>query len=109
MSDRRDDDRLEENLCTHIFAASAAMVGVCATVLGLFRAVGTLDEALTIGDELLALDAIAFLISCIVSYTALRQRDRRRRRVLERVADGCFLTALSVLVVVTGLMAYELR
>jgi hypothetical protein len=48
------------------------MVGVCLTVIGLIRVVITLGRADTLADDFLAGDALLFLISCLLSYWALR-------------------------------------
>jgi hypothetical protein len=42
------------------------------TVIGLIRVVITLGRADTLADDLLAGDALLFLISCLLSYWALR-------------------------------------
>jgi hypothetical protein len=48
------------------------MVGVCLTVIGLIRVVITLGRADTLADDFLAGDALLFLVSCLLSYWALR-------------------------------------
>ena len=65
---------LEQDICIHIFTVSSAMVGVCLTVIGLIRVVITLGRADTLADDFLAGDALLFLISCLLSYWALRSR-----------------------------------
>ena len=61
----------------------------------------------TFGDDLLAFDAMLFLGACLLSYWALRTRGRRRRLKTEKLADIIFLAALSLMVVVCGLITYE--
>ena len=68
------------------------MVGVCLTVIGLIRVVITLGTADTLADDLLAADALLFLISCLLSYWALRSRGLRRMHRLEKIADGIFIS-----------------
>ena len=84
------------------------MLGVCLTVLGLFRLFGGLQEIKHIGNALLLVAAMAFLGSCTLSYIALRTRGKRRRLKIERTADAIFLSALCLMAVVCGLLAYEL-
>ena len=84
------------------------MVGVCLTAIGLFRVVDELRKVNGIGDNLLALDALAFLISCLLSYGSLRSSDARRSRKREKLADIIFLAALSILALIAGLIAYEI-
>src|SRR4051812_37048525 len=97
---------LEEDICIHIFTVSAAMVGVCLTVVGLVRVVITLGAADTIADDLLAADAFLFLISCLLSYSALRTRSKRRMHRRERIADGIFIAAMVLMVVICGFITY---
>ena len=85
---------LEHDICIHIFTVSSAMVGVCLTVIGLIRVVITLGRADTLADDLLAGDALLFLISCLLSYWALRSRSLRRMHRLEKIADGIFIIAM---------------
>ena len=99
---------LDTDLAVHIFTASAGMVGVCLTVIGLFRISDKLRAVSTIGDDLVAIDAVVFLSSCLLSYLALRTRATKRRYREEKLADGIFLTGLFFMAVVCALIAYEL-
>jgi hypothetical protein len=100
--------RLEQDICIHIFTVSSAMVGVCLTVIGLIRVVITLGTADTLADDCLAVNALLFLISCLVSYWALRSRGWRRMHRLERLADGIFIFAMIGMVVVCALITYTI-
>src|SRR6266480_4586104 len=99
---------LEHDICIHIFTVSSAMVGVCLTVIGLIRVVITLGRADTLADDLLAGDALLFLISCMLSYWALRSRGLRRMHRLEKIADGIFIVAMIGMVVVCALITYTI-
>ena len=100
--------RFEEDICIHIFTVSSAMVGVCLTVIGLVRVVITLGKADTLADDLLAADALLFLISCLLSYAALRSRGFRRMHRIERAADATFVLAMLVMVTICGFLTYAL-
>jgi hypothetical protein len=63
---------------------------VCLTVIGLIRVVVATINVDTIADNLLAVDALLFLASCLLSYWALRTRSIRRMYRVERVADAIF-------------------
>lgn len=82
------------------------MVGVCLTVIGIFRLLFQFQPVGTIGDDLLAMDAMLFLIACVLSYWGLRSRRARRRRIAERAADIVFLAALSVMTLTCALITY---
>jgi hypothetical protein len=97
---------LEEDISIHIFTVSSAMVGVCLTVIGLIRVVITLRKADTIADDLLAIDAVLFLLATLFSYWALRRRSYRRRPLLERAADALFILALLLMVAIASFITF---
>ena len=98
--------QFEEDICIHTFTVSSAMVGVCLTVIGLVRVVITVGKADTVADDLLAADALLFLLSCLLSYVALRSRGFRRMHRIERAADATFLLAMLLMVAICGFLTY---
>lgn len=102
----RDQTKLEHDICIHIFTVSSAMVGVCLTVIGLIRVVITLGKADTLADDFLAADAFLFLVSCLLSYWALRSRGWRRMHRVEQIADTVFILAMVGMVAICGLVTY---
>jgi cytochrome c oxidase assembly factor CtaG len=84
------------------------MVGVCLTVIGLIRVVITLGRADTLADDLLAGDSLLFLISCLLSYWALRSRGSRRMHRLEKIADGIFIVAMIGMVIICAVITYSI-
>jgi len=99
---------LEHDISIHIFTVSSAMVGVCLTVIGLIRVVITLGRADTLADDLLAGDALLFLVSCLLSYWALRSRGLRRMHRLEKIADGIFIVAMIGMVIICAVITYTI-
>jgi len=97
---------LEPDISVHIFTASAGLVGVCLTVIGLIRVIITAHQIDTLIDDLLALDAVLFLGSCLLSYWALRTRTLRRMHRVERFADAVFLLGLALMVMICGFITY---
>ncbi len=93
-------EKQEENIAIHIFSVSAAMVGVCLTVIGILSIVTTFKKIETIGDELTAIDAIIFLGACITAYMAIKTKERKRRLILEKTSDFAFLAGLALMVIV---------
>jgi hypothetical protein len=104
----RSGTHLEQDICIHIFTVSSAMVGVCLTVIGLIRVVITLGRGDTLADDFLAGDALLFLISCLLSYWALRSRSLHRMHRLEKIADGIFILAMIGMVIICALIAYSI-
>jgi len=105
---RNPNTHLEQDLCIHIFTVSSAMVGVCLTVIGLIRVVITLGNADTLADDFLAADSVLFLVSCLLSYWALRSRSLRRMHRLEKIADGIFIIAMIGMVIICALITYSI-
>ncbi len=101
-------EKRDEELSVHIFSVSAGLVGVCLTVIGLFRVIFRLKDVDSLADNLLAVDALGFLLSCALAYLALRSPEGARRHRFELLADRIFLTALGLMAVVGALIAYEL-
>jgi hypothetical protein len=99
---------LEPDISVHIFTASAGLVGVCLTVIGLIRVVIATRSIDTLVDDMLALDAVFFLCSCLLSYWALRTRTLRRMHKVEKFADTVFLLGLSLMVVICGFVTYAI-
>jgi hypothetical protein len=106
--DRNSNTHLEQDISIHIFTVSSAMVGVCLTVIGLIRVVITLGRADTLADDFLAADALLFLLSCLLSYWALRSRSVRRMHRLEKIADGIFILAMIGMVIICALITYNI-
>jgi hypothetical protein len=106
--DRDSNTNLEHDISIHIFTVSSAMMGVCLTVIGLIRVVITLGRADTLADDFLAGDALLFLVSCLLSYWALRSRSLHRMHRLERVADAIFIIAMIGMVIICALITYTI-
>ena len=99
---------LEEDISIHIFDTSATMVGVCLTVIGLFKLILQLKSISTVADDLLSVDAMLFLSACGLAYWALRTRSLKRRHLTEKIADVIFLVALTLMTAVCALITYSL-
>ena len=100
-------EKQEENIAGHIFSVSAGMVGVCLTVISLIHIGITMRGVGTLGDDLTALDAIIFILACFTSYSAMKTKDRKRRLLLEKIADRIFLSGLSLMVMVCLFVVYS--
>lgn len=97
---------LEKDISIHIFSVSAALVGVCLTVISVVRVVITATRINTIADDILAADALLFLTSCLLAYSAMRSRTEKRMRLVERAADTVFIIGLLLMAIVCALITY---
>ena len=92
----------------HVFAISAGMVGVCLTAIGILRLISSQTRVQTIGDDLLAADAVVFGVCCFLSFWSFKTRSTSQRRLLRLVIDGLFMLALTIMVVVCAIIAYAI-
>lgn len=106
MKDKAPRTPLEEDICVHIFAVSAAMVGVCLTVIGLVQVVIAVKKADSVADDLLAVDALLFLIASLSSYWVLRTRNTKKAHQVERLADAVFIVAMTLMACICVLIVY---
>lgn len=95
----------KSKLADHILQSSATMIGVCMTVISVSQLIPKHSVSRHV-DELLAVDGLLFLISALLSYFSFRHPDRAYR--FERNADLIFLIAISLMVLLGFIVAFEL-
>jgi len=108
MSQEPSRESIEFDITIHIFTVSATLVGVCLTVIGIFIMNRRLSHIKSYGEELLAFDALLFLVSCILSYSALRKRREGRRHRVEEIAEKVFFAALVFMTFICIFIVFEL-
>lgn len=101
-------ERLENDLTMHVFAISAGMVGVCLTAIGILQLVAAQAKVQTFGDELLAADAVLFVVCCFLSFWSFKTKRAGLRQNLRLLVDSLFLVALVLMVAVCAIIAYAL-
>lgn len=100
---------LDERVCRLICPMAAAMVGVCLTGIGLLHVGIAWGKRASFADDLLAIDALIFLIAMLSSYLAVRTPAARRRALLhrlEQVADATFIIAMLLLTAACFVITY---
>jgi len=95
----------QNRLADHILQSSATMIGVCMTVISVSQLIPRHSVSRHV-DEMLAFDGLLFLISTLLSYFSFRHPDRAYR--FERSADVIFLIAISLMVLLGFIVAFEL-
>ena len=98
----------EHSLIMHVFTISAGMVGVCLTGIGLLRVIIAQTKVATIGDDMLAVDAMIFMACCLLSFWSFKMAPGARHRVTRWAIDTLFLAALVLMVAVCGVIAYAI-
>lgn len=82
------------------------MVGVCMTVLSISH-LGSAGGLRMLVDKLLAVDALVFLCSGVLSFLSMRGREYGRR--FEVRAEGVFLAGLAMLALGAVVLAFAIR
>lgn len=108
MSEESSKERRDQDITVHVFSISAGLVGVCLTAISLIRVVVAQTNVSTIADDLLAADAILFMVCCFLSFGSFKTASAGRRRLLRKLIDGLFMVALAIMVAVCALIAYAI-
>ncbi len=82
-------------IASHILSNSSNMVGVCITIIALFRVLNV--SLTTYTDEILSLNTLIFIFATLFSYSSLRNNNNQR---LEAIADVFFFLGLFIIVFV---------
>lgn len=97
--------RQGRGLSAHILPASATMVGVCMTVLSIGR-LGPSGEWRMLIDKLLAVDALVFLTSALLSFMSMRWRGTDS--LYESRAEVVFIIGLGLLALGAVALAFTI-
>lgn len=90
-------------LSAHILPTSATMIGVCLTALYI-SLLSPFSAGRVVVDKLLAVDALVFLISALLSFMSMRVRGRAVR--YESLAESVFIGALGLLALGALVLAF---
>lgn len=96
----RNSSNENRQIAPHIFTGATTMIGVCVTVIALFR--GLKVSMQTYADELLSIDNFIFIASAILAYSAMRREQNHR---LEWWADRLFFTGMLIMLLVGVILA----
>lgn len=103
----KQEDR-EHDLTMHVFAVSSGMVGVCLTAIGLLRLITAQTQVQTLGDDLLAVDAMLFVCCAFLAFFSFKTQRPHLRRRLRLAVDVLFLVGLAVMAAVCAVIAYAI-
>ncbi len=98
----------EHDLTMHVFTVSAGMVGVCLTAIGLLRLIAAQTKAQTLGDDLLAVDAMLFVVCAFLAFWSFKTKEPIIRRRLRLIVDTLFLSGLAGMGVICAVIAYAI-
>lgn len=92
----------------HVFAVSSAMVGVCLTAIGLLRLVVAQTRVQTLGDDLLAVDAMLFVVCTFLAFWSFKTNAPILRRRLRLAVDTLVLAGLAGMGSICAVIAYAI-
>jgi len=101
-------EQRDHEMTMHVFSISAGMIGVCLTAIGILRLVTHQIQTETIGDNLLAVDAVLFVLCCFLAFWSIKTSSQGLRKMLRFTIDLLFMVALSLMVVVCAIIAYAI-
>ena len=100
--------KLRDAIYNQILAQSTTRVGMCLTLLGLIRVVEGVKDVHTWVDEMLAINAVGFLVSSMFSHFALKDEESPRKHRKGRAADVLFSGSLCLLIGICITVALQL-
>jgi len=90
-------------IAKHVFSGSTTMVGVCVTVIALFRVMNM--NIKTYADEILGYTTFIFIAATLLAYASLR---KEKNVILERWADILFFIGMFMMVIVGFIIVYAI-
>jgi hypothetical protein len=108
MQPSEDIENKEQDLTMHLFTVSAAMVGVCLTAIGLLRLIAAQTKIQTLGDDLLAINAVLFIFCVFIAFWSFKTKSPTTRQRLRWTVDALFLIALSFMGAICAMIAYAI-
>ncbi len=108
MNQLPESEAREHDLTMHVFTVSAGMVGVCLTAIGILRLVAAQTKVQTLGDDLLAINAILFVTCVFLAFWSFKTRSATTRRRLRIIVDTLFLAGLAGMTAICAIIAYAI-
>jgi hypothetical protein len=106
-----EDPEHDEHLYAHLAAVlsvSAGMVGVCLTAIGLIGVMKSMGTLETIVDDLLAISAVLFLATSMLSFLGMRTRLATRWSGFTWTLDVLFFLGLVALVAASMMLTWAM-
>ena len=93
------------NTSQHILNASANLLGFCLFVITSLHITDKTESGFI--DELTSIIAILLTITCILSFSSIRMKEGVKAQQIETAADYIFMTALSGILIVILMIAFN--
>lgn len=100
-------DARHERILERLLTAATSMTGICVGLLGAVNAFSRSQKIETVADDVLALNALLFLVCCYLIVWALRASSRQVTARLLTLVEYLFLGAMSLLVTIGFFVVYS--
>ena len=97
---------MPQRVAENVFVTSAGLCGMCLTGVGLLQVPLAIRNTTSIADELLVVNALLYMVDCVLAYGLMRGFDRPAR--LTRFIDALFLAALALSICIGAFIAWTL-
>ncbi|MES2206693.1 MAG: hypothetical protein V4525_07850 [Pseudomonadota bacterium] len=91
-----------------LLSISATLAGLNITSVTVFHTFGKTSKTITIADDILAIDALLFLLCTYTIFFALRTKNKSLAIIAEKVSDVIFFLALTGMVFAGFIMVYTI-
>ncbi|WP_295683366.1 hypothetical protein [uncultured Nevskia sp.] len=102
-----EDAARNERILERLLSAATSMTGICVGLLGAVNAFARSQNTETFADDVLAMNALLFLVCCYLIVWGLRANSRNLTARLLRIVEYTFLGAMSLLVLVGFFVVYS--
>ncbi len=102
-----DEDARHERILERLLTAATSMTGICVGLLGAVNAFARSQNTETVADDVLALNALMFLVCCYLVVWGLRTGSRRLTARLLRAVETLFLASMTLLVMIGFFVVYS--
>ena len=96
----------DRDVLLRLLSVTASLAGLCIAALGFLEASDRPSLEQSYADELIAIDAILFVVCVYLILWALRTQSLKRARALSRLVDAVFLFALTTLLAAATYIIY---
>ena len=91
---------------SHILSVSSNLLGLCFIVMTSLKVLNLRQNSIV--DEITAVASVAFMLSSILSFLSIRTAEGRRSKRYEDVSEVCFIIGLSVMFIITMVIAFDI-
>lgn len=102
------EDERNERILERLLSAATSMTGICVALLGAVNAFNRQQRTETAIDDVLAMNALLFLVCCYLTVWGLRTPSRLTTAKLLTAVEYLFLAAMTLLVTTGFFVVYSI-